>query len=881
MARKTSRAAPRPYRRAWRRLGCAACLGGLASTAYAAPPDVHGEVIRTARDHPLAGRVHKWAATGPIDRGASSASVAVGAAPDVPPTPGAATDGPQDQAPPARPTPVLTPIQGPLTLDGAYLGDISGLVDTQGEGLIDAAALMDLLGPRLSPELRDGLNTRIAGQTRVNMADLRSEGFSLSFDPFALTFVAELAPGARARRDVSLARNETVDPSAYDAPARFAAGANIVLAQRYSHTEDEFSPLQGGVDVFAKVGGFDGVTFTGGYDYDEGDEQERWRRREFRLTKDLFRSAIRLTAGEFAPPVESFQGSRRFLGLSAARAYSTIRPFQNVRPAGRRQFILDRPALVVVEVNGVVVERLRLDAGPYSLGDFAFGQGASTVRLLIEDDQGQREIAVFDLFGGTGLLDPGIVDFGVSAGVLEEGGQLEYGSTLAASGFFRKGLSDRLTVGGSAQLARGRAQIGALTTWGSRLGLVQFSGAASRNGDTGRTGYVASIDYLREVALQGDVDLRFVASAQATSRHFQTAFDDAAFNRERWRVAAQTLVRFRDYSATLGAAFVKGRLQRDRHDLSLSVGRSFQRFGVNLAVQRATDFDGRVDTRFGFTLTTRFGGRWSGVARYDSRNDLREAGISRSSSGRLNDLSGDLRFSQDRMNQAIAADLRYINNRFDAELVTNRLVSSQSGDDSRLESLWRVSTLVGYADGAFGMGRTAREGFVIATRHPTLKRTQVSLTDASGYAVARSGWFGPALAGVDRAYGVRRYEIQVDPLPAGYDLGSGVISAFPGFGDGYRVEVGSDASLTARGVLMTGQGPLSLIGGLIVPQSAEADTAGKPFFTNRNGRFIADGLAPGRYRIMVRGERVGEFVIPENTEGIVDVGEILASPPRP
>src|SRR5690606_21722332 len=209
---------------------------------------------------------------------------------------------------------------------------------------------------------------------------------------------------------------------------------------------------------------------------------------------DLFQSAVRLTAGEFAPPVESFQGSRRFLGLSAARAYSTIRPFQNVRPAGRRQFILDRPALVVVEVNGVVVERIRLEAGPYSLSDFPFGQGANTVRLLVEEDSGQREIAVFDLFGGAGLLDPGVMDFGVSAGVLEEGGQLEYGSTLAASGFVRKGITDALTLGANAQWADGRGQIGGLATWGSRLGLVQASAAVSHNGDTGAQGYIVALD---------------------------------------------------------------------------------------------------------------------------------------------------------------------------------------------------------------------------------------------------------------------------------------------------------------------------------------------------------------------------------------------------
>ena len=855
-----------------RRWGAIACLGGSLATA-ANPSVVQGadEVIRTAPDYDGGGATGPWMATAAIDRTpapmASPSDLNTTASPDA-----------QDQTPSARPMPVLSPIQGPLTLEGKYLGDISGEVGAQGEGLVDAAGLMDLLGAQLAPSVREALTGRIAAQSKVDMADLNVEGFSLVFDPLSLTFVATLSPQGRAQRRIGFSQEENVDPAAFDQPADFSAAANITLAQQYSHNEDRFSPMQGGVDMFANFGGFDGVTLTAGVDYDGGASEDRWQRREIRLTKDLFGSAVRLTAGEFAPPVESFQGSKRFLGVSAARAYSTIRPFQNVRPSGRRQFILDRPALVVVEVNGVIVERIRLDAGPYSLGDFPFGEGANTVRLLVEDDNGQREIAVFDLFGGAGLLDPGVVDFGVSAGVLEEGGQLEYGSTLATTGFVRKGLSDVLTVGANAQLANGRGQLGGLATWGSPFGLFQFSGGGSHNGDTGATGYVAALDYLREATLGRDVDLRLVASAQATSRFFQSAFDKTAFNREQWRAAARVLLRIRDYSMTAGAAFVKGRNQRDRTDLSLSLGRSFRKFAVNLAWQQGTTEDGRKEDRFGFTLTSRFGGRWSGAARYDSDNDFREVGLSRASSGRLNDVSGNLRLSQDRSNQAVSADVRYINNRFDAEVVSNRLVSSEPGGVTRQESLWRVSTMIGYADGAFGVGRASREGFVIASRHPTLSGSRVSLTDSSGYEIAHSGWLGPAMAGIDRGYGVRRFEIAADPLPPGYDLGSGVVTAFPGFGSGYRFMVGSDASRTARGVLTSPSGPIGLAGGALQRVDGPADAEDKPFFTNRNGRFIADGLSPGRYRILIQGVAVGEFVIPANVEGIVDVGEIRTTP---
>lgn len=774
----------------------------------------------------------------------------------------------------------LMPVQGPLVLDNRYLGDINGQVDISGRGLVNATLLLDLLKPVLSSAAYETLRTRVGGQERVAMQDLTTNDFAITFDTFALSFVVDLKPTARAQQNVSFAQRENVDPSDYDQPAPFAFGATFNVGQRYSHDLNDFSPMQGGVDLLANFGGFEGVTLSTGFDYD-GSGDDKWNRREIRLTKDIFSSAIRLTAGEFAPPIDSFQGSNRILGFSAARAYSVIRPFQNIRPSGRQAFVLDRESLVEVEVNGVVIERLRLQPGPFSLADFPFGQGANTVRLLVDDDFGRREIAVFDLFGGSGLLGKGIMDFGVSAGMVEEG-RLRYGNTLAGTGFARYGLTESLTVGGNLQAVGARSQAGVVAVQGTRLGLFQWSASASHNGDTGNDGVVGAIDYLRQFSIFEHQDTRFTASFQAASRYFQDAFATDGDGGERWRAAAQVFSRFREYSLSLGASTSAGRAPfPDNRSYSLTLGRTFGRFGVNLTFSRQESDPGETDNRFGIALLTRLGDRWTGTARYDSRNDLAEVGIGRASTGDLNDISGSVRVSRDRDREALAADLRYINNRFDSQLVTNRLVNTEPGGSSSLESLWRLSTTIGYADGVLAMGRPSREGFLIATRHPTLRKSQLTLTDGGGRAVARSGLFGPPLAPINRSYGQYRMVLQVDPLPAGYDLGSGLITAFPGYGSGYRVRVGSAASRTAMGVLMKAGEPLALVSGMIeAVDIPAAGTAPEPrlFFTNRSGRFVGDGLAPGRYRMVIEGEVVGEFVVPEDKEGLVDVGIIQSNP---
>lgn len=645
--------------------------------------------------------------------------------------PGAVAAGPTtdiQEAGPAtgRQARVLTPIQGPLKLDGRYLGDISGEVGLDGSGLVDAARLLALLEPVMDPAGLQALRDKAGGRDRVSFESLASEDFSLSFDTYALSFDVRLGASLRSRQRLNFGHSDNLDPADFEPPAVFSAQANVSLAQIYDHDVGDFRSLRGVTDVILNWGGFGGVTLVGGFDYD-GESEDRFHRHEFRLTKDLFGSAVRLTAGEFSPPVTGFQGSDRILGVSAGRAYSVIRPFQNVRPSGRREFVLDRAAFVEVEVNGVIVERLQLDPGPYSLSDFPFGQGANTVRFLVEDGAGRREIAVFDLYGGAALLDPGIVDFGVSAGLLQDGREYEYGGTPAASGYVRKGFTDALSLGASGQWVDDRVMAGATATWGSQLGLVEVGLAASHNGLTGQSGFAASVDYVKAFSVLERDDTRVIFTSQATSRDFQDAFERGASNPE----------------------------------------------------------------------------------------------------------------------------------------------------------AWRISTGLVYANGSFGMGRPGREGFIMARRHESLRTSRLALTDSNGRAIARAGWFGPAVAPIERAYSPQRLEVAVDPLPSGYDLGSGVITTFPGFGSGYAVTIGSDASRTAIGLLVNPDGtPAALISGTIAAFDASQPTADpKPFFTNRAGRFVGDGLAPGRYRLVVGDRTIGEFIIPEESEGITDVGHIQIRQP--
>ncbi len=772
---------------------------------------------------------------------------------------------------------VKVPLDVPLTLNGKFLGTISVAVDPDGDGEIDARRLLELFGPVITAKIRSVIEGRIAGRSIVPIAALAGDGLDIAFDTLSLSVIATLPTDATSATAVRIVEREGApEPGSFDRPSGFALGANISATQRYIHNRGQgFQPLSVDVDGIMNIGGFDGVTFTGGIRYDGNNRGNRWERNEIRATRDYYESAVRATVGEFTPASTSFQGSGRILGFGVERAFSTIRPFQNVRPIGRQNFVLDRESSVEVYVNDIRVQTLRLAAGRYDIGDFPFAAGSNSVRLVVDDTGGRREILDFNIFSGADLLNPGVTDFGGAVGLREGEQRLHYGSP-AATGYIYRGISNNLTLGLNAQATSFSIQAGGSALWGSPLGFVQIEASTSRSLDGHGFGTALSVDYRGEFSLLRDRDLRLNMSSVMRSANFQDAFTSEARNLQAWQSAAQVQWRA-PYEISLGLGYGYTRMRGDSrnvHRFDANIGRTFGRFSLNGTASHSTD-DRGSDWRLSVGVSVRLGPGWYGDARYDSGTQRKEIEISRASEGRLDELSGNLRFTDERDGTALAGRLAYINNRFDLVLNHNRLGSRSADGPSSAISDWNFRGFIGFAEGAIGLGRTVNDGFIVAPVHETLSGSQVSIRSGER-TVARSGLFGPALVPVNRAYGSNRYEVRVEPLPIGYDIGSGVINIFPGFGSGYRAEIGSDASRIATGYLVTRQGPLSLVGGTV--QSVDdAAQQPRPFFTNRNGRFVADRLAPGRYRLVVGGKVVGEFSILRETKGLIDVGT-LAQP---
>jgi outer membrane usher protein len=139
---------------------------------------------------------------------------------------------------------------------------------------------------------------------------------------------------------------------------------------------------------------------------------------------------------------------------------------------------------------------------------------------------------------------------------------------------------------------------------------------------------------------------------------------------------------------------------------------------------------------------------------------------------------------------------------------------------------------------------------------------------------------GPAVVSGLPAYLPDTIPIDVADLPLGYTLGAGAFDTFAPYRGGYDLEVGSSYSVFAYGQLLHDDGaPLSLLTGVTYP----ADNPSKQVavFTNRAGKFAADGIASGRWVIEMptdAGSLRYVIDVPEGTKGLYQAGVLHPLP---
>lgn len=767
----------------------------------------------------------------------------------------------------------------PLKDDHLYLGDITASVGADGHVLLPANRLMDLLSGLIDDKTIETLRTTVAGQALVETTAFQPAGILIRYDPRALELVLSLPAALRSAQTLAVRRFNDPLLGVFEQPAKVSAYLNIRGAS--THVERGSTPGWGSPVFFLDgAARLSGVVFENQMIVEPGAASgHSVQRQGTRLIYDNLNQLMRWTALDLQTVGRGFQSPQDMAGLSVFRSYSALQPQTVARPRGNRKFSLQRPSSVEVYINDQVVRRLELAPGTYDLIDFPFARGANSIRLIVTDDSGHVEVLRFNLFIDQTQLSTGLSEFGLYGGVKAPLGPVgpQYSNDWQISGFYRRGINDALTLGANVQADANIQMAGFEAVVGTGTGVVAANLSVSTVRRFG-AGYALAATYQKSFVRTAQLADIFNLSLETRSKAFAPLGITVPRN---------------PYGYELGMAYTRnfspstyGGLDA-RYSLARAGFKSTQNYrtsigwrvspNLNLTTEIIYQDDERRSNLSAFvSLTLRLGAFTSTRADYDTRdNQTRVAYQTLNGTGvGAYNLSADLDHTD--LGSAFNFAGNYTANRL--ELGANHF-STTDRDFQKVEvqrTTVRFATAIAFADGSLSVGRPVNDGFAIIVPYKTLKGTKV-LIDPSPFGYrASSGWLRSALDSNLSAFSARSLTVDAPNAPAGLDLGKGTFRILSPYKSGYRLQVGSEYSITALGILIDRDAlPLSLVAGQAI-ELARPEREPLPLFTNRDGRFGLTGLRPGHWRITMNSQPPSnyELEIATHAEGIVKTGSL-------
>ena len=218
--------------------------------------------------------------------------------------------------------------------------------------------------------------------------------------------------------------------------------------------------------------------------------------------------------------------STRFGGVRVSRNFS-LQPYRLTVPLASFAGEAVLPSTVDLFINGIRQSQQQVGPGQFQIDSTPVITGAGQAQMVITDINGQTRAISFSLYNSRQLLQAGLSDWSIEAGKVRRDYGLRsfsYADDAMASGSFRYGATDWLTLESHAETTRDLDMAGAGALWllGRRGGVVSTSYASSRsgagNGDQHAAGYQwqgrrFSVDLS---TLRRDSEFRDVASLEGS-----------------------------------------------------------------------------------------------------------------------------------------------------------------------------------------------------------------------------------------------------------------------------------------------------------------------------------------------------------------------------
>jgi outer membrane usher protein len=766
-----------------------------------------------------------------------------------------------------------------------YLGEVCSRIvgDTplsvERDGFLKAAA------PVLLADVAAEVRKLPAEADFISLGNLKKIGLPVEFDLGQMTLSISPAVEQRPKSHISLsAGEETVMTDRYSKQSAISGYVNVNAAAQYTGES-----LSGKASMSETLGTASAirvlnVVFENEATYTNGVVT----RQGTRAVYDVPDHALRYTLGDVSPTYIGSQGGSSFLGIAVEKSYAKLQPQKNIRPVGERSFRLERPSEVDILVNGQLVRRLQMPPGDHDISELPLRPGENALKLEITDDTGQRRTLEFRVFFDHTLLAPDISEWGAAGGVVSTAqlSGLDYNWLHpAATAYYRSGLTENFTGTAHVQADNHAVMAGVMGTTQTSVGLVSAEAAASARWD-GVPGFAAALTYTPETLLK---TFELPGMAQFAINLRSAAFSPilaAPANSGTYSVnGCYSLPLRNDYTLALSGNASIG--EKPGYGGGASLTKSIQP-DLSLGVSASYESEAETESAPGtanWTVLARVSVKLDNESEVsyslDKTTGRAQAEVARQ--GRTADGSYSLRaqFENDPNivsgkppEEQTTLNASYSGERFDVGASYSRQVLKGGG------TLGSVSTISGagaiaFAGDHFAVGHPVTDSFAVVTPHSSIEDASIRVAPGEKGARGVSGLLGNALVSDLASYSTSQLPIQVDGAPEGYDLGSGLFEVRPSYKSGYALQVGSDYSVMAIGTLEDQGKPLALLSGL-AKETDGSEPRKVAIFSNSEGRFAADGLKPGLWRLELLSEPPVCFAltIPTGAVGLFDAGKL-------
>ncbi|MEB3767321.1 fimbria/pilus outer membrane usher protein [Acinetobacter sp. MD2] len=183
------------------------------------------------------------------------------------------------------------------------------------------------------------------------------------------------------------------------------------------------------------------------------------------LQFDFPEKLTNLVIGDATTPYNPLINSLRFGGISWGTNYQS-RPGFVYWNVPSLQGSAKVPSTVDLYINGVSVYQQQVTPGDYNLQVGANLQQTGNAQIVVEDILGNRSVQSFPVLLSNQLLRPGLNDYNISLGKLRYNYNLDSSDyrNFFTSGFFRRGISQNISLGFNAAYSQDIQNLGIMWT---------------------------------------------------------------------------------------------------------------------------------------------------------------------------------------------------------------------------------------------------------------------------------------------------------------------------------------------------------------------------------------------------------------------------------